>query len=63
MSDISTFHDRELDSLYPIDATLQLPEVVIPREYYTSKEVAVDPNEKECLLTLLEMHVYGWRLY
>lgn len=42
----------------PIDATLQLPEVVIPREYYTSKEVTEDPAEKECLLTLLEIQVY-----
>jgi hypothetical protein len=51
-------NDRELDSFYPIDATLQLPEVVIPREYYTSKEVTEDPAEKECLLTLLEIQVY-----
>lgn len=53
-------NDRELDSFYPIDATLQLPEVVIPREYYTSKEVTEDPAEKECLLTLLEIQVYDW---
>ncbi|KAK8791684.1 hypothetical protein WA588_001994 [Blastocystis sp. NMH] len=51
-------HSKELDSFYPIDATLQLPEVVIPREYYTSKEVTEDPAEKECLLTLLEIQVF-----
>ena len=59
---ISSFNNRELDSLYPIDATLQLPEVVIPREYDTSKEVAEDPNEKECLLSLLELRVYGLQM-